>query len=320
MPRTPSAILACVLTGLALTEAKADLFVSSFTQNSVRRYDESTGAFLGTFIAAGSGGLNAPHRGIFGPDGFFYQTSANNDLVLRYNGTTGAFVDVFIQNGTKGLPANTLDYPVDLAIGPDGALYVSSQLNDSILRFDTTTGNFLGTFVSSGSGGLDGPSGIQFHGGDLFVAGRFSDRVYRYDGTTGAFELEIGSGLLSSAFGLDIGGDGNLYVASGGTQEVRRFDPTTGASLGTLVSAGSGGLSLPIGIEFGPDGDLFAASFNTDSVLRYDEITGEFLEAYVTAGSGGLDSPNYMTFGIPEPGTMWMLAGGAFLLTRRRRV
>jgi hypothetical protein len=33
--------------------ARADLFVSSFNQNSVRRYDEATGAFLGTFVSAG---------------------------------------------------------------------------------------------------------------------------------------------------------------------------------------------------------------------------------------------------------------------------
>ena len=47
----------------------ADLFGSTFTRNSVRRFDENSGAFLGTFINAGLGGLSAPHRGRFGPDG-----------------------------------------------------------------------------------------------------------------------------------------------------------------------------------------------------------------------------------------------------------
>jgi outer membrane protein assembly factor BamB len=165
---------------------RGDLFVSSFTQNSVRRYDENTGAFIGTFINAGLGGLSAPHRGTFGPDGNFYVASANNDRVLRYNGATGAFIDVFAS-------ATQLDYPVDLQWGPDGNLYVSSQLNDSVVRFNGTTGAFIDVFVSAGSGGLDGPSGIQFHGGDLFVAGSFNtagqNHLYRYDGVTGAFEL-----------------------------------------------------------------------------------------------------------------------------------
>src|SRR6187402_517395 len=89
------------------TSTYADLFVSSFSQNSVRRYDEASGAFVGTFVSAGAGGLSAPHRGIFGPDGNFYVASANNDRILRYNGQSGAFIDVFIQNGSKGLPLGT---------------------------------------------------------------------------------------------------------------------------------------------------------------------------------------------------------------------
>lgn len=304
----------------AAPAAWADLLVSSFSQHSVRRYDD-TGAFVGTFIAAGSGGLSAPHRGMFGVDGNYYVASANNDTILRYNGQTGAFIDVFIQNGAKGLPAGTLDYPVDLTIGPDGALYVSSQLNDSILRFNATTGAFIGTFVASGSGGLDGPSGLQFHGGDLFVAGRFSSRAYRYDGTTGAFELEIGAGVLSTAYGLDFGPDDNLYVASGGTNSVQRFNPTTGASLGAFVSAGAGGLSAPIGLEFGADNQLYVASFNTDSVKRYNGTSGAYVNDFVAAGSGSLDQPNFMTFTIPEPSSLTLSAGAVLLLggARRRR-
>jgi len=314
--------LGVLLPMVLANSACADLFVSSFSQNSIRRYDEITGAFLGTFISAGSGGLSAPHRGIFGLDGNFYVASANNDCILRYNGQTGAFVDVFIQNGAKGLPAGTLDYPVDLTIGPDGSLYVSSQLNDSILRFNANTGTFMDSFVLSGSGGLDGPSGIQFHNGDLFVAGRFSSAVYRYDGATGAYETTIGSGVLNTAFGLDFGVDGNLYVASGGSQRVYRFDPSTGTSLGAFFSAGSGGLSGSIGVEFGPDGNLYVASLNTDSVKRYNGTTGAFLDDFVAAGSGSLDQPNFMTFAVPEPSAWMMLAEGGIWwgLRGRRRV
>jgi DNA-binding beta-propeller fold protein YncE len=313
------ALLTSLVCAWTVTSAHADLFVSSFSQNSVRRYDDS-GAFLSEFIAAGSGGLVAPHRGIFGPDGNFYVASANNDRILRYNGETGAFLDVFIQNGSNGLPAGTLDYPVDMTFGADGALYVSSQLNDLILRFNATTGVFLNVFVTSGSGGLDGPSGIQFNGGDLFVAGRFSSQVYRYDGTTGAFELAFGNGQLSTAFGLDFGPDGNLYVASGASNRVVEFNPATGAFIGNFVASGSGGLSGPIGIEFGPDNNLYVAGLNTDSVKRYDGTTGAFLGDFVAGGSGGLDQPNFMTFAVPEPSTLGFAGCGIAALGFRRSI
>lgn len=309
-------ILALLLTAVSV---RADLFVSSFSQHSVRRYDETTGAFLGTFISAGAGGLNEPHRGIFGPDGHYYVASAGNDRILRYHGQTGAFIDVFIQNEVNGLPANALDYPVDLAFGPDGALYISSQANDSVLRFNATTGAFIDVFISAGSGGLDGPSGIQFHGGDLFVVGRYSQGAYRFDGVTGAFELTIGTGVLSTSFGLDFDAGGNLYVASGGNSTIYRFDPVSGASLGAFVASGSGGLGLPIGIEFGPDGQLYTASFNSNSIKRYDSASGGYLGDFVSAGSGGLGQPNFITFAIPEPSTAALLAVAALLFVRRRR-
>lgn len=284
------------------SSSHADLFVSSFTQNVVRRYDQTTGDFLGTFIAAGSGGLSAPHRGAFGPDGNFYVASANNDRVLRYNGTTGAFIDVFAMNAA-------LDYPVDLKWGPDNNLYVSSQLNSSIVRFNGTTGAFIDVFVASGSGGLNGPSGIAFFGNSLYVAGRFSSEVYRYNATTGAFELAFGAGAINTAFGLDFGADGHLYVASGATQSVIEFDPITGANLGTFVTSGSGGLSGPIGIEFGPDGNLYVASFNTSTVERYDSTTGLPLGDFVGSGSCGLSNPNFITFAaVPEPSAMILLS------------
>src|SRR5262245_21950984 len=98
---------------IAAATAKADLYVSSFNQNTVARYDALTGTFLGTFVSAGLGGLSAPHRGDFGPDGNFYVASANNDRILRYNGTTGAFMGIFAS-------AAALDYPVDFRWGPDG--------------------------------------------------------------------------------------------------------------------------------------------------------------------------------------------------------
>jgi DNA-binding beta-propeller fold protein YncE len=306
--------LAVVIAVASTTVTRADLFVSSFSQNSVRRYDETTGAFLGTFISEGSGQLSAPHRGVFGPDGDFYVASANNDRVLRYNGATGAFMDIFAS-------APQLDYPVDLQWGPDGNLYVSSQLNDSIVRFNGNTGAFIDVFVASGSGGLDGPSGIQFHGGDLFVAGRFSGEAYRYDGTTGAFELAFGAAQIDIGFGLDFGLDGLLYVASGSSNRVVKLDPQTGMYLGDLVTSGSGGLSGLIGIEFGPGGNLYAASFNTNSVKRYAGDSGASLGDFVSSGSGGLVNPNFITFAtVPEPtaGTVVLFLFSGLAAMRRR--
>jgi DNA-binding beta-propeller fold protein YncE len=76
-----------------------DLLVSSFNTHSVLRYNPATAAYLGVFVAVGSGGLVNPHGLEFGPDGNLYVASFGNNRVLRYNGTTGAFLDVFVPVG-----------------------------------------------------------------------------------------------------------------------------------------------------------------------------------------------------------------------------
>src|SRR5260370_34762502 len=74
----------------------ADLLVGNLSDNSIKRFDGITGAFLGNFVAPGAGGLSTPGYFIFGPDGNLYVSSIGNDSVKRYNGTTGAYINDFV--------------------------------------------------------------------------------------------------------------------------------------------------------------------------------------------------------------------------------
>jgi DNA-binding beta-propeller fold protein YncE len=74
-----------------------------------------------------------------------------------------------------------------------------------------------------------------------------------------------GSGGLSAPIDLAHGPDGNIYVASRGTNSVIRYTPS-GQLLGTFVTAGSGGLSSPFGLAFGPDGNLYVSGNGTGSI------------------------------------------------------
>jgi outer membrane protein assembly factor BamB len=305
--------IAVLLLALGIT-ARADLFLSSFSGNTVYRFtDTGTQIGAGPFVTlAGNGGLNLPHKPLLFPDGNLYVASAANDRILRYDGTTGAFLNAFIQPNANGLGATDLDYPVDMAFGPDGNLYVSSQLNDAILRFNPNTGAFLGSFASGGI--LDGPSGITFANGSLYAVGRFRNNVVRYDFATGAVNGSFSLSGLNQPFGIDVGADGRLYVAEGNAGRVLRIDQNSGSVLSTFAS----GLSLPIGVGFGPGGDLFVANFNADTVSRFDGVTGASEGTFVPA-SAGADGANFFSFSVPEPGSALLLAAGSALLAQRSR-
>jgi streptogramin lyase len=136
-----------------------NLYVVDYNDAKVLRYNGTNGSFLGTFVASGSGGLFTPSDLSFGPDGSLYVTGGTfggNIGVFRYHSQTGAFSGVFAST-----PPNVA--PIDLVFGPDQNLYVTIQgITSGVLRFNGTTGQFIDSFVTNGSGGLQNPYGLTF--------------------------------------------------------------------------------------------------------------------------------------------------------------
>lgn len=183
-----------------------------------------------------------------------------------------------------------------LAPKVEATVLVSSIRNNSILRYNDKTGEFIDTFVPSGSGGLDGPSGIAIGpDGNLYVISIRTDSVLRYDGKTGKFidTFVSAKGQIDFAEDLLFGSDGNFYLSNlNNTQQNRnsvlRYDGKTGAFIDNFVAPGSGGLFGPLGINFGSDGNLYVASVSSNQILRYNGKTGAFIDIFAAT-----DNPNF---------------------------
>jgi hypothetical protein len=98
-----------------------DLYVAntqllSTSGGGILRFDGTTGAFIDTFVAPNSGGMQKPVSMVFGPGGDLYVGSADTTVglgiisadphtstVLRFNGTNGAFIDQFVPPDSGGL-------------------------------------------------------------------------------------------------------------------------------------------------------------------------------------------------------------------------
>jgi DNA-binding beta-propeller fold protein YncE len=167
--------------------ARLDLYVVSRLTDSVKRYDGTSGAYLGDFVAGGSGGLDSPIGLTFGPDGNLYVSAgfgAARSAVFRFRGPTASSPGapmpspgnggaVFIASGSGGLLTT-----FGLIFGPDGNgdgeqdLYLPSfrlagsnkadHRFSTIKRYDGVTGAFIDTFVTANSGGLDQPNYLIF--------------------------------------------------------------------------------------------------------------------------------------------------------------
>jgi sugar lactone lactonase YvrE len=181
-------------------------------------------------------------------------------------------------------------------IGTNTVLYVNNLYSGSVQRYDGSTGAFIDTIISAGSGGLRLATGIAFGpDGNLYVSSFDNGAVLRYDGTTGQFLgtfVGPGSGGLRLPEGLLFGPDGSLYVGSQDS-DIKHYD-ANGAFLGDITGDG---LSGPFDLTFGPDGNLYATSRNSDNVLLFDGTTGAFVTEFVPPRSGGLSFPLGLTFG-----------------------
>jgi hypothetical protein len=189
-----------------------------------------------------------------------------------------------------------------MTFGSDGNLYVLNNHpgSDEVLRFNGTTGNFLGVFAA----GLTVPHDLAFGpDGHLYVANADADTISRFDSSNGAplgNFVTARSGGLHAPTGFVFGPDGHLYVASFFTDSVLRYNGSTRAFIDAFVPTGSGSLSGPNDLTFGADRNLYVSSQSqvnipggvAGEVLRFDGKTGTFVDSFVTPGSGDLGLPN----------------------------
>lgn len=159
-----------LISPIGLAFQNASLYVSDSGANDVLKYD-SAGTFQGTYITAGSGGLQSPGDIIFDPSGNLLVASGqganNSDSVDRYdvsgkpNPSTGGSGAVFASD-----PG--LFNPYGVAISPSGAVFVGDRNSNNSNgsggggHFDQF--NADGTFAKSFAfnGGSGNPYGLAF--------------------------------------------------------------------------------------------------------------------------------------------------------------
>lgn len=221
------------------------LYVTSELNNSVQRFSLSTNAFVDTF-ASGTG-LNAPTAITFDGSGNALVANFNDSTIAKFN-PSGVFQGHLVPSGSGGLSGPD----TGTVVGPDGSLYVPSFNNNSIFRYNATTGAFLGVFANSASG-LTQPRTILFRDGKVWVTSDNGNKVLRYntDGTLFDTFVTAGSGSLFGATGMVFGEDGFLYVASSRNNRILKYSMADGSFAGIFASGGS--LNGPVALTVVPE-------------------------------------------------------------------
>ena len=197
----------------------------------------------------------------FGPDGRF---------LLAWGGLTD----------TRGDPQASPGRfwgPRDVAIGPDGLLYVSDTGNKRVQVSDQN-GVFVRAIGGPGSepGQFNEPVGLAFHGDTLLVADAWNGRIQRLDVNgvpRGA--VPIGGWENRSVANkpyLAVDDRGRIFVTAPAPNQVTVVSPDGRAQPWPRPSDGRGRLGTPTGVEAGPHGQLYVT-----------ESSGGALSVYPTA-------------------------------------
>ena len=257
---------------------------------------------------------------------------SSNDTVGMYDPYDGTYLGDLIDG------AGLFSTPINALLGPDGYIYVSDQVADSVFRFDTD-GNYVDTFVS----GYNNIRGADFYGDHLFVTSG-DDYVAEFDAGGNFVGNFIQDG--SDPFDIFFLADGRSLLANiQGTDDDIRLYAADGMSHSSLFS-----VSFPEQIQYMAStgnylnisfSDSVVSEFDLDGVIHnqwefpggrgvYELGNGNLL---LTSGSGvfslntdngdlteirGGISARFIEL-IPAPGVLSLLALAGLAARRRRR-
>jgi hypothetical protein len=328
-------ILGGGINGSASAEEERDsLYIGDGSDNSVKRFDATTGAYLGAFVNSNSG-LDGP-RGIIFVAGNLLLVNQNVDRpfpgeILQYSRQTGQFLGALVPCNppfNRTCDRHAPFAPRGLIRGLGHTLYVA-DLGDftttnpgRVAHFDTITGAFLGNLDHTGFTGQFFPRGVVFGPddrlyvsvvGNLAAGDGLTGAILRFNPHTGRFIDVFTSNQASGCAqdlhrpeGLTFGPDGKLYVTSfradaSDTDKILIFSPDKTCvdkiDLDQVGQARFFGQAL----VFGPQGFLFVPGFQTGEVRRYNVVTKTFT-TFVPPGH--LQNPWYLTFGNTNPVTL----------------
>lgn len=258
------------------------------------------------------------------PFGVAFPATGEQIYVVEYSGQ----VVVVEPAGTRRVLAAGLNGPHQIAVGPDGQVYVTDTWNNRVRRIDPVTGA-LTLVAGTGEKGFSGDGGpallarfggiysIAFHGGSLYLCDLDNRRIRAMDLATGLVRTVAGNGEkgvprdgadarsepLVDPRAIAFDSKGRLYICERGGHAVRVVDAEgkirTVVGTGEKGFSGDGGPAIlarldgPKHLEVDAQDRLLITDTENHVIRRYSPADGR-IERFVGTGAkgqGGVGGP-----------------------------
>jgi hypothetical protein len=216
-----------------------------------------------------------------------------------------------------------LRYPMGIAVGPTGHIYVADTGNNRVVRFDAE-GRFVSAFGSKGTGPgqFDRPAGVAITSdGSVVVTDTYNHRVQKFTaaGTHLATWQPAAPDELRFPFGVAIGPGDVVHVANTGDgtienapEEILKLRASDGAVLGSFRGSGESRLSYPRTVAVDPAGYTYVGD-DLRRILRFSP-EGAFERSWrFPGGAFGLAIDPKVSYPSVPNQDLWATAGEGVL-------
>ncbi len=179
---------------------------------------------------------------------------------------TGEITEILSGGKTQTVLPGGLNWPLDLAVGTDGNLYVADGTYFYVLQSDRTL-RTVGMLFTPGYPGF--LRGLAPAGGGEFVVTTSGGQVCRY--RPADCESEVLAGGFDQLYGVAIAADGAVAVAELGTGRVLSIRDRR-------VEVIASGLQDPVGLAISPDGACLVSEAKAGRVVK---LTGSGAQTVV---------------------------------------
>lgn len=261
--------------GIAV-DKKGYVYVSDSGNNRIQKFSPD-----GKFVSSrGDGDFPDTPMHISTDDGNnLYVTEYGSDRILKFS-PEGKTPVAF---GETGAGRGEFDAPSGVAVDKNGCIYVADFYNHRVQRF-SPDGDFVNEIGAPGqaeSGKLHYPTDVSVGAdGNIYVADAYNNRIQafspggefvnKWGGSSGKGDKGSEPGWFDVATGIDIDGQGRVYVADFYNHRIQVFD-----SDGKFITSfgkrgpGEGEFDRPTDVAVDNRGNVFVVDWGNDRIQKF---------------------------------------------------